>query len=278
MHPWVMPDPADLQNATENEYNHLYEHDVIKLTNVDIALQAGYRNLYQHIHLHQQATDAINFKITSCLLLSTNDKIDNSWKKEYLGKNLYLAAMAIKVDEPRTRNLLHPYRRESSQHPEFELNQPTSVPPLHVHSVGHQLIVIKGPTGPNIFDKVNNPAIISSHLFDQTSISGPLNSNSHSLISLCARKTIWSKARRHIHPYLLPAHDERREMAGGAYIDVEDNWKDIIRLGYIYADNQHHALQRSYHHHQVQRRHGHRLTSEAHQDPNEPVSIHIADI
>ena len=48
---------------TENEYNHLYEHDVIKLTNVDIALQAGYRNLYQHIHLHQQATDAINFKI-----------------------------------------------------------------------------------------------------------------------------------------------------------------------------------------------------------------------
>ena len=137
----------------------------------------------------------------SCLLLSTNDKIDNSWKKEYLGKNLYLAAMAIKVDEPRTRNLLHPYRRESSQHPEFELNQPTSVPPLHVHSVGHQLIVIKGPTGPNIFDKVNNPPIISSHLFDQTSISGPLNSNSHSLISLCARKTIWSKARRHIHTY-----------------------------------------------------------------------------
>ena len=61
--------------------------------------------------------------------------------------------------------------------------------------------MIKGPTGPNIFDKVNTPAIISSHLFDQTSISGPLNSNSHSLISLRAHETIWSKAHRHIHTY-----------------------------------------------------------------------------
>ena len=30
---------------TENEYNHLYDNDEIKLTNVDIALQAGYPQL-----------------------------------------------------------------------------------------------------------------------------------------------------------------------------------------------------------------------------------------
>ena len=51
------------------------------------------------------------------------------------------------------------------------------------------------------FGKVNRPAIISSHVFDQTSISGPLNSNSHSLISLCSHDTIWSKAHRHVHVY-----------------------------------------------------------------------------
>ena len=38
---------------TESEYNHLYDNDEIKLTNVNIALQAGYPNLDQHIHLHQ---------------------------------------------------------------------------------------------------------------------------------------------------------------------------------------------------------------------------------
>ena len=123
---------------TEKEYNHLYDNDEIKLTNVDIAMQHGYPNLYQHIHLHQQATDAINFKITSCVLVGSNDKIDINWKKDFLGQNLYLIAIAIKVDEPRTRNILRPYRRDSSQHQEFELNQPTSTPPLHVQSVGHQ--------------------------------------------------------------------------------------------------------------------------------------------
>ena len=164
-------------------------------------MQHGYPNLYQHIHLHQQATDAINFKMTSCVLVGSNDKIDINWKKDYLGQNLYLVAINIKVDEPQTRNILRPYRRDSSQHQEFELNQPTSTPPLHVQNVGHQLVVLRGPTGQYIFDKVNHPAIISSHVLDQTSISGPLNSNSHSLISLCSHDTIWSKAHRHIHMY-----------------------------------------------------------------------------
>ena len=99
---------------TEGEYNHLYDNDEIKLTNVDIAFQAGYRNLYQHIHLHQHPTHAINFKITSCVLLGTNHKTDNHWKKDNLGKNLYIFAILIKVDEPRTRNILHPYRRRAA--------------------------------------------------------------------------------------------------------------------------------------------------------------------
>ena len=162
-------------------------------------MQHGYTTHYQHIHLYQQATDAINFKITSCVLVGSNDKIDINWKKDYLGQNLYLIAIAIKVDEPRTWNILRPYRRDSSQHQEFELNQPT--PPLHVPSVGHQLVVLRGPTAQYIFDKVNHPAIVSSHVSDQTSISEPLNSNAHSLIRLRAHDTIRSKAHRHIHMY-----------------------------------------------------------------------------
>ena len=122
---------------SEKEYKHLWDNDEIKLTNVGIAMTHGYPNLYQHIHLHQQATDAINFKITSCILLGSNDKIDTNWKKEYFGQTLYLSAIAIKVDEPRTRNIIRPYRRDSSQHQEFKLNQPTSTPPLHVPSTGN---------------------------------------------------------------------------------------------------------------------------------------------
>ena len=107
---------------TEKEDNHLYDNDEIKLTNVNIAMQYGYPNLYQHIHLHQQATDAINVKITSCVVVGSNEKVDINWKKDCLGQNLYLIAILIEVDEPRTRNILHPHRRDSSQHQEFELN------------------------------------------------------------------------------------------------------------------------------------------------------------
>ena len=186
---------------TEPEYKHLWDNDRIKMTNVDIAMAQGYPNLYQHIHIHQQATDAINFKITSCILLGSNDKIDINWKKEYLSQRLFLVAINIAVDEPRTRNILRPYPRERSQHQEFELNQPTSTPPLHVPSIGNVLVILIGPTSQCIFDKVNHPGIVSSHLFDQTAISGPLNSHAHSLASLCAHDTIWSKAHRHIQMY-----------------------------------------------------------------------------
>ena len=183
---------------TEPEYKHLWDHDRIKMTNVDIAMSQGYPNLYQHIHSHQQATDAINFKITSCILLGTNDKIDINWKEDCLGQRLFLVAVNIAVDEPRTRNIL---RRESSQHQEFELNQPISTPLLHVPSVCNVLVILIGPTGQYIFDKVNHPGIVASHVFDQTAISGPFNSHAHSLISLCARETIGSKAHRHIQMY-----------------------------------------------------------------------------
>ena len=134
----------------QKEYQHLWDNDEIKLTNVDIAMTHGYPNLYQHIHFHQQATDAINFKITSCILLGSNDKIDIKWKKDYLGQDLYLVVIATKVDEPRTRNILRPYRRDSSQHQELELNQPTSTPPLHVPSISNVLVNLRGPTSQKI--------------------------------------------------------------------------------------------------------------------------------
>ena len=185
----------------EKEQQHLWDHDEIKLTNVDVAMTHGYPDLYQHIHIHQQATDAINFKITSCILLGSNDKIDINWKRDYFGQKLYLVAIAIKVDEPRMRNILRPYRRDSSQHQEFELNQPTSTPPLHVPSVGNVLVIFRGPTSQSIYDKVNHPGIMSSHVSDQTAISGPLNFHAHSLINLHAYDTIWCKAHCHIQMY-----------------------------------------------------------------------------
>ena len=185
----------------EKEYKHLWDNDEIRLTNVDIRMSHCYPNLHQHIHIHQQATDTVNFKITSSILLGSNDKIDINWKRDYFAQKLYLVAINIMVDEPRTRNILRPYRRDSSQHQEFEINQPTSTPPLHVPSIGNVLVILCGPTSQYIYDKVNHPCIVSSHVFDQTAILGPLNSHAHSLISLCAHETIWSKAHRHIQTY-----------------------------------------------------------------------------
>ena len=100
----------------ENEYIYLEQHDRIQLTNIDPLLQAGYPNLYQHIHLHQQATDAINFKITSTLFLTANEQIEDNWKEEFLRERLYLVAILVKVDEPRTRNILRPHRRDRELH------------------------------------------------------------------------------------------------------------------------------------------------------------------
>ena len=238
---------------TEKEYNHLYDNDEIKLTNVDIAMQHGYPNLYQHIHLHQQATDAINFKITSCVLVGSNDKVDINWKKEYLGQNLYLLAILIKVDEPRTRAILRPHRRDSSQHQEFELNQPTSTPPLQIQSVGQQLVVLRGPTAQYIFVKIDHPAIISSHVFDQTLIQD-LSTPTHVRSSVCARAM--QTGARHKgtspHPHVFSSHKEHREVAGRGYIDIKDIGKVISYIEHVYADYQHHALQRSYDHHQLQ--------------------------
>ena len=84
---------------------------------------------------------------------------------------------------------------------ELELNQPTSTPPLHVPSISNVLVILRGPTTQYIYDKVNHPGIVSSHVFDQTAISGPLNSHAHSLISLDAHDTICSKAHHHIQMY-----------------------------------------------------------------------------
>ena len=109
----------------------------------------------------------INFKLTSCLLLGGNKKIDNNINEEFLCQQLYRVAFLVKVDEPPTRNILRPYRRESSQHQEFELNQPASKQPLHNNEVGHVLSIIEGPTGKYIFKKVHSPQISSTHLFEQ---------------------------------------------------------------------------------------------------------------
>ena len=74
----------------------------------------GFPDLYQHIHLHQQTTDAINLKITSLLLLAANDKIVDNFKETFLQQQLYLVCILVKTDEPRTCRVLRPYARESS--------------------------------------------------------------------------------------------------------------------------------------------------------------------
>ena len=58
--------------------------------------EPGFPTLYQHIHLHQQATDAINFKITPWLLLEANDKIADNLKETFLQQQLYLICNLVK--------------------------------------------------------------------------------------------------------------------------------------------------------------------------------------
>ena len=184
-------------------------------------------------------------------------------------------AILIKVDEPRTRNLLRPYKRESSQHHEFELNQPTSLPLLHIPSMGQHLVTIRGPTGQNVLAKVNKP----SHQHCQlTSVRSDIDQwTSEQQYSQPCQPL---QPRHHLvegtspHRCLLPSHVAYREVArAGLYIYFKDDWCGIIELNYVDIDDQHHVLQRSYRHHQVQqRRHGRRLTSDGHQDLNEPVS------
>ena len=214
-------------------------------------------NLYQHIHIHQQATDAINFKITSGILLGSNAKIDINWKRDYFAQKLYLVVIAILVDEPQTRNILRPYRRDSSQHQEFELNQPTSTPPLRVLLIGNTLVILRGPTSQYIYDKVNHPGIVSSHVFDQTAISRPLNSHAHSLISLRAHDTIWSKAHRHIQMYFPHMMNIIKWQEEATSTTSRTIGQDFRHIEHFDIDHEHHAQQGSYNHHQVQRRQRH---------------------
>ena len=185
---------------SEKEYKHLWDNDEIKLTNVDIPMTHGYPNLYQHISRLQTPSTSRSHQ-ASCWAQTT--RLTSTGRETTSHRNPYLVAITIMADEPRTRNILRPYSRDSSQHQEFELNQPTSTPPLHAPSTGNVLVILRGPTSQYIYDKVDHPGIVSSHVFDQTAISGPLNSHDHSLISLCAHDTIWSKAYRHIQMYFL---------------------------------------------------------------------------
>ena len=69
---------------------------------------------------------------------------------------------------------------------------------MSLNDIGYLLSVIEGPTARRIFKKVHTPQISSKHLFDQTSISGPMNSNAYSLVSLINHYAIWPKAHHHI--------------------------------------------------------------------------------
>ena len=169
-----------------------------------------------------------------------------------LGQKLYLAAIAIQVDEPRTRNVLRPYRRDSSQHQEFELNQPTSTPPLHVPSISNVLVILRGPTSQDIYDKINHPGIVSSHVFDQMAISGPLNSHAHSVISLCAYDTIWSTAHRHIQMYFPHMMNIIKWQEEATSTSKTLGRTSAIDTEYFDIDNQHHAQQGNHDYNQVQ--------------------------
>ena len=80
---------------------------------------------------------------------------------------------------------LRPYRRESSQHQQFELNQPTSVPPLHISSIGHVLAVFKASTQSRTSLRRSTTLRSAAHicLIRHQSV-GPRNSKARSLINL----------------------------------------------------------------------------------------------
>ena len=146
-----------------DEWKHLESTGHIQLSNVDLLMQQGPPNLYQHTHLHQQATQTVNLKITSSLPLEANDKISDHIMDKFLQQQLYLTCILVKTDEPQAHHVLRSYSRQPSQHQEFKLNQPTSAQPLSINDIGYLLRVIKAPTAGNIFKKVHTPQISSSH-------------------------------------------------------------------------------------------------------------------
>ena len=233
-----------------DEFRHFEATSHIHPSNVSQLMQHGFLNLYQHIQLHLQAADAINFKITSSLLLRANDKFPTtSRRRSYHNSSTSCASWSRQMNLRHIKFYVHT-QRESSQHQEFELNQPTSVQPMSINDIGRALCVIEGPSAKHIFKKLHAPEISSSRLFDHPSISGPSSQQ-------CAQLGQARQPRHHLvkstlsHLYLLPAHIHIIKWQEQAASISEKTLMGTSVSG-ASTDNQHHPLQRSDDHHQVQ--------------------------
>ena len=186
----------------EKEYQHLWDNDAIKLTNGDIPMTHGYPNLYQHIHIHQQATDAINFKITSSILLGSNDKIDVNWKRDYFAQKLYLVAIAIAGGGTSNKEHLTtiPSRQQSTSRVRA---QPADIYTTTSCTTDRQCPCDTSWTNHPSTSTTRSTILASCHLTSLTRQPSPdlLTLTHTSLISLCAHDTIRSKAHRHIQMY-----------------------------------------------------------------------------
>ena len=156
---------------------------------------------YQHIHLHQQATDAINFKITSCLLLGTNDKIDNNWKGMTSHRtsaslpswsrwmNLAQGTSCVLTGENRANvkslssTSLHQYLRCTST-------------ALDISSSSSRALQVRTSLTRSTIQPSSAHICLTKHRYQDLS-----TLNSRSLFSLRNYETIWPKSHRHITTY-----------------------------------------------------------------------------
>ena len=121
------------------------------------------------------------------LILSTffsaNDKIDDNFKEELLRQQLYLVAIFV------LSRLMNLGQGTSYFHTEGNYHNVRSSSSTSLHQYLHYKPTALATSWPpskdrqaTTFSKVHDPQISSTHLFDPTSISGPLNSNVHSLV------------------------------------------------------------------------------------------------
>ena len=263
---------SDQKNAYfvlyDDEFRYLESHNKIQLTNVDPLLQAGYPSLYQHIHLHQQTTDTINFRITSSLLLGANDKIEGQLQ----------GRVPTTTAPPETTSWPSGSRQMS-------LGQSTS----YIHTEGgHHNIKTLSSTSLQPYNRCTSVRLGTSWASSkgrQASTFSRKRTTHRSAAHICLIKhpsvdlstatftASWtSSTRNHLeqgtssHQCLLPSRDAHRQVARAGSTDIREDNDGYIRFEYIDIDNQHHPLKTNHHHRQVQWRH-----------QNEPVS-YLVDI
>ena len=223
------------------------------------------QNLYQHIHLHQQATGAINFKITSCLLLGAK------WQDQRQLQGRVPTSEPL-PPLPSWSRLMNPRDKE---HPASTQERVITTSRVWAQPADISTSVVHQHRWAHL--GLHRRAYRQEHLWEDPQPTDQQYTSVWSDINQWASQQQCSQPRQPLQPRdrlahgtsphcrLLPAHVAHRQVtqvAGAGYIGSKDNNCYIWFEARQRFDNQHHPLERCHHHHQAQRQNGSRLTSE----------------